>query len=65
MGCEWLVVILCKLGVGKAQRATGHFAAVIINAIIDQIGQGRRMKGGDEFGPPVYQLTGGQDTEAG
>lgn len=50
---------------GKAQRATGHSAAVIINAIIDQIGQGRRMKGGDEFGPPVYQLTGGHATEAG
>lgn len=56
---------LCRPGVGKAQRVTGHSAAVIINAIIDQIGQGRRMKGGDEFGPPVYQLTGGQAAEAG
>lgn len=36
-----------------------------INAIIDQIGQGRRMKGGDEFGAPVCHLTGGQATEAG
>lgn len=56
---------LCRLGVGRAQRATGHSAAVIINAIIDQIGQGRRMKGDDEFGPPVYKLTGGQATGAG
>ncbi len=50
---------------GRAQRATGHSAALIINAIIDQIGQGRRMKGGDEFGLPVYQKSGGQATEAG
>lgn len=56
---------LHRPGVGRALRATGHSAAVIINAIIDQIGQGRRMKGGDEFGPSVYQLTGGQPTEAG
>lgn len=53
------------LGVGRAQRATGHSAAVIINAAIDQIGRGRRMKGGDESGPPVDQLTGGQATQAG
>lgn len=51
---------LRRLRVGRARRATGHSAAVIINAIIDQIGQGRRMKGGDEFGAPVYQPTGGQ-----
>lgn len=50
---------------GKAQRATGHSAAVIINAIIHQICRGKRMKGSDEFGPPVYQLTGGQATEVG
>ena len=56
---------LRRPGVGKAQRATGHSAAVIINAIIDQIGQGRRMKGVMNLGRPVYQLTGGQATEAG
>lgn len=49
----------------RALRVTGHSAAVvIINAIIDQIGRERKMKGGDEFGPPVYQLTGGQAIEA-
>lgn len=44
---------LCMQEVGsyRAQRVTGRSAAVvIINAIIDQIGQGRTMKGGDEFG---------------
>lgn len=50
---------------GKAQRVTGHSAAVIINAIIDQIGQRMRMKGGDEFGPSVDQMTRGQAAEAG
>ncbi|CAB1456753.1 unnamed protein product [Pleuronectes platessa] len=45
-----------ELGVGKAQRATGHSAALIINAIIDQIGQGTRMKGGDEFGASCQPL---------
>lgn len=35
---------LCRPGVGKAQRATGRSAAVIINAIIDQIGQGGEWK---------------------
>lgn len=56
---------LCWPGAGEAQRATGHSAAVIINAIIDQIGQRRGMKGGDEFRPPVYQVSRGQATEAG
>lgn len=45
---------LCMQEVGsyRAQRVTGCSAAVlIINAIIDQIGQGGTMKGGDEFGP--------------
>ena len=50
---------------GKAQRATGHSAGVIINAIIDQIGLNSRMKGRDEFGHPVYQVRGGQATETG
>lgn len=53
MGCVWLVVICAGLGAGEAQRATAHSAAVIINAIIDQIDQEWRMKGGDEFGPSV------------
>lgn len=56
---------LCRPQVGKAQRVTGHSAAVIINAIIDQIGQRMRMKGGDEFGPSVDQMTRGQAAEAG
>lgn len=53
---------LCMQEVGsyRAQRVTGRSASVvIINAIIDQIGQGRTMKGGDEFGASVYLLTGG------
>lgn len=53
MAYEWIVEICTGLEVGKAQRVTGYSAAVIINAIIDQIEQEGRTKGGDESGPPV------------
>lgn len=46
---------------GKAQRAAVHSAGVIINAIIDQIDQGRRIKGADESGPPVLSTTSVED----
>lgn len=56
---------LLRAGSGRGTEGDGALCSVFINAIIDQIDQGRKMKGGDEFGSPVYCVSGGQTAKAG